>query len=101
MKCKYCEIELSDIDIRFGDSPEGLYMKGYCTDCYNRKDWIEENTIAIKSRDYWFKVLGMLSQNWALIDEQEGGKFKVLFIMTIPIFLMNLNLIQKIRLSKG
>jgi hypothetical protein len=44
------------------------------------KDWIEENTIAIKSRDYWFKVLGMLSQNWALIDEQEDGKFKVLFI---------------------
>jgi hypothetical protein len=80
MKCKYCEIELSAIDIRFGDSPEGLYMKGYCTDCYNRKDWIEENTIAIKSRDYWFKVLGMLSQDWALIDEQEGGKFKVLFI---------------------
>ena len=27
MKCKYCEIELSDIDIRFGNSPEGLYMK--------------------------------------------------------------------------
>ena len=50
MKYKYCEIELSDIDIRFGDSPEGLYMKGYCTDCYNRKDWIEENTIAIKSQ---------------------------------------------------
>jgi len=100
MKCKYCEIELSDIDIRFGDSPEGLYMKGYCTDCYNRKDWIEENTIAIKSRDYWFKVLGMLSQNWALIDEQEG-KFKVLFINDHSNIFENLNLIQKMRLSKG
>lgn len=26
----------------------------------------------IASRDYWFKIVGMLQQNWALIDEAEG-----------------------------
>ena len=27
--------------------------------------------VKIKSRDYWFKVVDFLQQNWALIDEQE------------------------------
>ena len=28
-------------------------------------------TININSRDYWFKVVDMLQQNWALIDADE------------------------------
>lgn len=31
------------------------------------------DTLNIKSRDYWFKVVEMLQQNWALIDPVEGG----------------------------
>jgi hypothetical protein len=27
--------------------------------------------IPIQSRDYWFKVIEMLQQNWALIDSAE------------------------------
>jgi hypothetical protein len=33
----------------------------------------EETEVQIKSRDYWFKVVDFLQQNWALIDEQEDG----------------------------
>lgn len=29
--------------------------------------------IPIQSRDYWFKVIEMLQQNWALIDATPGG----------------------------
>ena len=29
--------------------------------------------ITIESRDYWFKVVEMLQQNWALIDETGAG----------------------------
>jgi hypothetical protein len=36
--------------------------------------------IKIKSRDYWFKVVGMLQQNWALIDEISGGSQRVYFV---------------------
>lgn len=28
-----------------------------------------ETPVEIQSRDYWFKVVGMLQHNWALIDE--------------------------------
>jgi len=27
------------------------------------------NTVEIRSRDYWFKIVDFLQQNWALIDE--------------------------------
>lgn len=30
-------------------------------------------TVEIKSRDYWFKIVEFLQQNWALVDEAEGG----------------------------
>ena len=30
-------------------------------------------TVEIKSRDYWFKVVEFLQQNWALIDEADDG----------------------------
>jgi len=29
--------------------------------------------ILIQSRDYWFKVIEMLQQNWALVDEAAHG----------------------------
>jgi len=32
-----------------------------------------DNPVQIHSRDYWFKVVGMLQQNWALIEPQPGG----------------------------
>ena len=31
------------------------------------------DTVSIESRDYWFKVIEMLQQNWALIDAVEDG----------------------------
>ena len=35
--------------------------------------------IAIESRDYWFKVVEMLQQNWALIDDA-GGSVTAFFV---------------------
>lgn len=35
--------------------------------------------IAIKSRDYWFKVVDFLQQNWALVDAQGDGSALVRF----------------------
>ena len=29
--------------------------------------------VAIASRDFWFKIVEFLQQNWALIDSSEGG----------------------------
>lgn len=29
--------------------------------------------IAIVSRDYWFKIVDFLQQNWALVDPHENG----------------------------
>ena len=34
----------------------------------------------IASTDYWFKVIEMLQQNWALITPTDAGCFKVYFI---------------------
>ena len=30
-------------------------------------------TVEIRSRDYWFKIVEFLQQNWALIDEDANG----------------------------
>lgn len=30
-------------------------------------------SVEIQSRDFWIKVVEMLQQNWALVDECEGG----------------------------
>lgn len=30
-------------------------------------------SIPIQSRDYWFKLIEMLQQNWALVDESADG----------------------------
>ena len=32
-----------------------------------------EKTIEIQSRDYWFKIVDFLQQNWALIDQADSG----------------------------
>ena len=40
---------------------------------------MKENII-IESRDYWFKVVEMLQQNWALIDEMNHDSVKVYFV---------------------
>ena len=31
----------------------------------------EDKTVEIRSRDYWFKIVEFLQQNWALIDEDQ------------------------------
>jgi hypothetical protein len=36
--------------------------------------------IEIKSKDFWFKVVEFLQQNWALIEEQRGGGCIVYFV---------------------
>lgn len=36
--------------------------------------------VEIGSRDYWFKVIEMLQQNWALIDEVAGDGVVVYFL---------------------
>jgi len=36
--------------------------------------------VEIRSRDYWFKVVDMLQQNWALIDVEPDGSCTVHFV---------------------
>ena len=31
------------------------------------------DVISIQSRDYWFKIIEMLQQNWELVDPTPGG----------------------------
>jgi hypothetical protein len=33
----------------------------------------ERATVCIESRDYWFKIVEFLQQNWALVDPHEQG----------------------------
>lgn len=40
------------------------------------------NEINIESRDYWVKVVGMLQQNWALVDEFPERNEAVVFFIT-------------------
>lgn len=39
---------------------------------------MKENIIEIQSRDFWFKIVEFLQQNWALIDPNNGG-YKAFF----------------------
>ena len=43
---------------------------------------MQRDQIEIPSRDYWFKVVEMLQQNWALIDRRvlEGERVRVYFL---------------------
>jgi len=36
--------------------------------------------LGIKSTDFWVKVVEMLQQNWALIDDETGGSVRVFFV---------------------
>jgi hypothetical protein len=36
--------------------------------------------IEIQSRDYWFKIVDFLQQNWALIDKIDDTKVTVFFL---------------------
>ena len=39
-----------------------------------------DEAVEIRSRDYWFKIVEFLQQNWALIDEDAtGGEWTVIF----------------------
>lgn len=39
-----------------------------------------DESIEIQSQDYWFKVVEMLQQNWALIEMLPDAKYKIFFI---------------------
>ncbi len=39
-----------------------------------------EEVLKIESTDYWFKIVEMLQQNWALIDQMDDKRFEVYFI---------------------
>ena len=43
---------------------------------------MQRNQVEISSRDYWFKVVDMLQQNWALIERRafEGERVKAYFM---------------------
>ncbi len=40
---------------------------------------MHDEEVKINSRDYWFKIVEFLQQNWALIDEVEDNNFIVYF----------------------
>jgi hypothetical protein len=48
---------------------------------------VTDNTVVdIKSRDYWFKVVEFLQQNWALLDPHEHGVVLYFFGDTSGVF---------------
>jgi hypothetical protein len=36
--------------------------------------------VPIESRDYWFKIVEFLQQNWALVGPRERGGYRVLHL---------------------
>ena len=46
----------------------------------------ERTIVEIKSRDYWFKIVEFLQQNWALIDETSDGCVVFFFGDTSGVF---------------
>jgi hypothetical protein len=42
--------------------------------------------VAVVSRDYWFKIVEFLQQNWALVDATDGGAIVWFFGDTSGIF---------------
>ena len=34
---------------------------------------MNSETVSIESRDYWFKIVDFLQQNWALLDAEGAG----------------------------
>ncbi|WP_242333341.1 hypothetical protein [Anaeromyxobacter sp. SG66] len=45
----------------------------------HRRKRAEVPIIEIRSRDYWFKVIEMLQQNWALVDDDASGCATIFF----------------------
>ena len=43
-------------------------------------DVMKEEPVEIQSRDFWFKIVEMLQQNWALIEDDPEGAVTVYFI---------------------
>lgn len=41
---------------------------------------MKQGQLTINSSEYWVKVTGMLGQNYALVDKQDNGTFKIFFI---------------------
>lgn len=39
-----------------------------------------EKEVIINSKDYWFKVVDMLQQNWALIATERDNAIKIIFL---------------------
>jgi len=39
-----------------------------------------DNMVEIKSKDYWFKVVDFLQQNWALVDQNKDATVTIFFI---------------------
>ena len=50
---------------------------------YNFAD-LNPSVFKISNRDWWVKVLGMLSHNWALIESKLGGRATVYFFQDTP-----------------
>ena len=42
-------------------------------------EFFQDSPVEIVSRDYWFKIVEFLQQNWALIDSNPDGVCKVFF----------------------
>ena len=42
---------------------------------------VSNENVEINSRDYWFKIVEFLQQNWALIELSESGEGCVLFFI--------------------
>jgi hypothetical protein len=50
--------------------------------CFNHQlaKMFMNEPVAIHSADYWVKVVEMLQQNWALIEEETAGAARVYFV---------------------
>lgn len=40
-----------------------------------------ENPVEIQSRDYWFKIVSMLEQNWALVDNDPDSPGVIVYFV--------------------
>lgn len=43
---------------------------------------MNKETIEIASRDYWFKIVEMLQQNWALLEPNKGKSGFILYFIS-------------------
>lgn len=39
-----------------------------------------DSEVLVRSRDFWFKVVDMLQQNWALVDADDDGSAVIYFV---------------------